>query len=627
MGLCAAIVFYAAHDFYSDGGLYMRKCPICGYENSDNSQFCLNCAAPLTDAEKKQKPAADLDDLFGSGSFDDEESTSPVSSYDSFDEDGDVKIFEGFDDKNDVHTVKNDSAAHEQTDSDTASSADDTEGERETDFAENNVEEEKADETEQSENDNMPSEDNDNPADSFDSNPSGDDAEQYDDFGDNDRYVSSARTKKGKEKPVREGSLGQDLVFIAAMAVLTAVVIMLCIVYIRQTFPGNTLSEKINYIYTSTFTDGIITSNPTIEADKTSDGEDAVRITVYAKRGCVVCFREGQTYMERTVEGQSIAFRVPTSLWTAQHKGEDITSLDIVPNVFVYDPSRSNEVIQLEFAPYNTALQAVEINITTPSSESFTTSSLAVAIEGSVSDPSAAVFMNGNQLQLDENGFFRTTYHITGDKSGEYTLTFTAQKSGYAVGKKVITVKYNKSDIPLEIYNEELRTFEGSIEITGKVNKGVELSISGVETDGEINIDRSGRFSFTALIPTVGNYAVTFNLKDGKEESETVIYIEHAPDRERFVSEASHFDYDWLVNHPTMNKKLGITGTVVEIYQTEPYVRARLHTSSGDVIFTYYHTTEVATNDSKTYRIYCTPDGTDAETGLPMVYCWFIYKS
>ena len=621
----------------------MRKCPICGYENSDNSQFCLNCAAPLTDAEKKQKPAADLDGLFGSGSFDDEGSTAPVSSFDSFDEDGDVKIFDGFDGKDKAQTVINYIEPNAQGDGNTDSPADDTESEREADFAENNVEEEKADDTEADEiesfetedektepsaNDSIPSETEDISEGSFEDNTfDGDGSDDDDDFGDNDRYVSSPRTKKGKEKPAREGSLGQDLVFIAAMAVLTAVVILLCIVYIRQTFPGNTLSEKINYIYTSTFTDGIITSKPTIEADKTSDGEDAVRITVYAKRGCVVCFREGQTYMERTVEGQSIAFRVPTSLWTAQHKGEDITSLDIVPNVFVYDPSRSNEVIQLEFAPYNTALQAVEINITTPSSESFTTSSLAVAIEGSVSDPTAAVFMNGNQLQLDENGFFRTTYHITGDKSGEYTLTFTAQKSGYAVGRKTITIKYNKSDIPLEIYNEELRTFEGSIEITGKVKKGVELSITGVETDGEINIERTGKFSFTALVPTVGNYAVTFNLKDGKEESETVIYIEHAPDRERFVSEASHFDYDWLVNHPTMDRKLGITGTVAEIYQTEPYVRARLHTSSGDVIFTYYHTTEVATNDSKTYRIYCTPDGTDAETGLPMVYCWFIYKS
>ena len=579
----------------------MIVCPVCGHENDDTKQFCRECGAPLKDAPEKIE--ADTDDrLFSSGSFDDDDSQN-VSDSGSFDTDS-------FDTEDDALS---DAAPGDTTESlRSASDNDDRGSHSSVAYTSGNDASDDADATD----------------DEYDEEDE-EDEEEYDfsDDSSDERYVSAVRKKSRKAKPEREGSVVHDVIFMAAMVVLTALVVLLSIVYIRQTFPGDTLGEKIHYIFTSTFTDGMITKAPTIEEDETSDGEPAVRITVYARRGCVVCFREGATIMERTVEGQSIAFRVPTSLWTAASKNLDVTSVDIVPNVFVYDPAKSNEIVQLEFEPYSAALQSVKINITNPASESFTTSSLDVPIEGNVSDRSVAVYMNGNQLQLDEGGYFRTVYHIPGDKSGEYEIKFTAQKSGFALGSKTITVNYSKSKIDLEIYNEDLRTFTDTIEISGKVKKGVELEIKGVETEGEVKVDRSGEFSFTALVPTVGNYAVTFNMKDGDKSSSTIIYIEHAPDINDFVSSTTSFDYDWLVEHPTMYKQFGITGTIKEVYQTEPYVRARLHTSDGDVVFVYYYTTEVSKDDNKTYRIYCYPDGTDADTGLPQVYCWFIHKS
>ncbi|MBQ9950440.1 MAG: zinc ribbon domain-containing protein [Clostridia bacterium] len=564
----------------------MRNCPKCGCENGDNFKFCCECGETLRAEETENISATDgtcEDDVkIFTAPVEDSQSTPCEQSVDT----KTASVVETYDDEN---YEAQDVGSYDADDDEDSVDENDTEV----------VEERKKTSAEPDENT--------------------DEDEQ--------RYVSQRRDDavRRARRSNRRDNVRNDIIFIGVMVGLIAVIIGLSIIYINRNFPGKDFGERVRYIMTSSFTDALITRDPTIEPSETADGEPAVIITVYARKGCIVSFREGSTTMERKVEGQSIAFRVPTSLWTSSMSQEDIASVVIEPNVFVYDPDRSHDIVQLDFEPYSAALREVDITLTSPSTDEFTTSSTSVIIEGYVSDNEVAVFMNGKQLQLDENGAFRTVYHVT--QEGKQKVVFTAQKSGYAIGSKVLIVNYNKSDIALEIYNEELRTFEDTLEIKGKIERGVELEVTGVEIDGEVEVSRYGEFAFTAKLPAVGNYAIMLNMKDGEKESAAEIYVERAPDIDEYMSSTVHFDYEWLLEHPTMEKHFGITGTVTEIYQTEPYVRAKLHTSDGDIVFTYYHTTEVATGDNKTYRIYGYPDGTDSETGLPQIYCWFIHKS
>lgn len=464
-------------------------------------------------------------------------------------------------------------------------------------------------------------------------NKNGADRLRPSDEGDDDFYDDEFFHDKGKSRKKnkhrhdydsdRHASPSGDIIFGVVTLLLIGLIICFGYLYIDRNYDGDSFKDKWAHMKSAMLSDSLITKQPTITASETPEGEPAIIITVYARKGTIVTFREGATVMEEQVKGQSIAFRIPTSLWTA---GADVADeVFIVPNVFVRDPSRSNEITKLNFTPYSTSMQTVKITLTSPDTLELVTANSTVEIEGYVSDTDVAVFMNNNQLQLDESGYFRTVYHV--EKIGEQTVTFTAQKKGYVVGKQTLQVTYTESDIGVEITTPEMRTFADSIEITGIIDKGAELKVSGVELDGDVDLDSDGSFRFVAKLPQVGNYAITLTLSTEDVTASVDIYVERAPNSDDYIRESREFEYDWIVEHPTMDRHFGITGTIVEVYQSEPFVKARMRTSEGDIIFTYYHTTEITANDGKSYRIYAELDGIDAQTGLPQLYCWFINKT
>lgn len=422
----------------------------------------------------------------------------------------------------------------------------------------------------------------------------------------------------------RKAAIHSDISFIMVAILLLAATIFLGYYYVQKNWDGD-----FKYMLTNILTDEIVTRAPEVVSDRTGSGEPAIKITVYARKGSIVTFTEGATSIEMTMKGRSLSFRVPISIWTSNVK-EGTNALEIKPNVFVRHPDINNEVTKLEFDTFYTTLVAnvIDINITTPDKDEISTQNSTVTIEGTVSDPTVALYMNSNQLQVDENGYFRTIYHV--EAVGEQEVVFTAQKGGYAIGEKRLKIIYEKSDMKCKITSDAesgLRTFTETLDITGVIDKGAKLKVSGVDIVGDVNVDKDGKFNFTASLPNIGNYLITLTVSAGDSEATFDIYAEHAPDREEYIRSAWQLDYEWLEGHSTMQRALGVSGKIVEVYSTEPFVKAKMHTEQGDIIFTYYHTTEVSTKDGKSYRIYAYPDGKDEETGLPQLYCWFIYKS
>ena len=423
-----------------------------------------------------------------------------------------------------------------------------------------------------------------------------------------------------------------DLIFAGITVGILVISVLIGVLYVNRNFSGKSFKEKFNNMFCTDTAKAIITAKPTISQSETSDGEPAIIITVYAKNGTKVIFREGSTTMEQQISGSSIAFRVPISLWTS-NKDIDLTKgIYIQPHVFVYDPARSNDIVSLDFEPYYVSLDTVNIVLTKPEAKKITTANSSVKIEGYVSDPTVTLLMNGEQLSMDEKGYFRAVYHIENYEKENLILfqALSPDMDNQVVGKSQLKITYDRASVNFIVNNTSLRTIEDTLKITGKTSPNTDVLISGVELDGDVNVNKStGEFAFTVKLPNVGNYVITATLKAADSESSVDIYAEHAPDSDSYISTAKRLEnYDYLTDHSTLDKHYGITGTVTEVYQNEPYVKAKLHTAEGDLIFIYFDSEQtIEEKDGKSYRIYASLDGIDSETGLPLLYCWFIYKS
>ena len=435
-------------------------------------------------------------------------------------------------------------------------------------------------------------------------------------------YEEVSMKRKKQLAPRRKASPKnkKNIALWITIAIVLAVLITVFALFLSSSYEGS-----FTLFFNTTFTSAAITKNAEVFFGETETGDPAVLIKVYARKGFTVRFQEGELIQDTVVTGTSVTFCVPQSIWIPGSPVES-SVLTVNPTVYVIDPNNNGEVIQVKIDPVEITLPSVIITLDKPETSELITSDDTVEIAGSVSDPAVAVFIGDTQLQMDQNGYFRGIYHM--DALGEHEVFIEARKPGAEVVRSRLLITYTKTDLALTVTNESMRTFEDTIEITGIMDRGAQLSVSGIQTVGEVNADsENGTFSFIANVPDVGLYTPTLSLTAGNVTSSITIYIEHAPDIDSYRSSARAFDYEDAISHSTMDRRYEIRGTIVSVEQTDPYVIATMLTRDGDYLtFRYYHTTTVEANDGKDYRIYAYPTGTDSDGGL-LMYCWFIYKS
>ena len=338
-----------------------------------------------------------------------------------------------------------------------------------------------------------------------------------------------------------------------------------------------------------------------------------------------VRFQQGDIVENATVSGTSVTFCAPQTLWIPQTP-VDSTTITIEPTVYVIDPD-TQETTQVNIAPLEIPIPAASITLVKPETAEIVTDNDTLEIAGYISDPTASVFIGENQLQTDSNGYFRGTYKL--DVLGEHEIYIEARKAGMGTARTKLTVTYTKTDLALTVNDvTKLRTFDDTITITGTMDAGAELSVSGVSLVGDIDVNNAtGEFSFTASVPEVRLYEPTLKVTVGNVTSEKKIYVEHAPDLDSYISSSRDFDYDYIVQKPTMDRHYEIRGKIIEVIQNDPYVTAKMQTNDGHIItFNYYtQSATVEANDGKTYKIYAYNTSLDSD-GNPVMHCWFIYK-
>ena len=258
------------------------------------------------------------------------------------------------------------------------------------------------------------------------------------------------------------------------------------------------------------------------------------------------------------------------------------------------------------------------------------------------------MYVNETQIPIDESGNFSTTYTLPED--GSYTVTIEARKNRYQTASQTFNITYGTG--ATQDPNGDNTTTPGTVEgnvafsvndsvaryattstmtVSGTMEAGAFISVSGVELEGDITQDAAaGTFSFTVKTADVGLYPVVITATKDTAAKSSTLYLEHRPEKDSYMSGVHVLDYDRIKNYPEHKQGYKVTGRVVEIYQSSPFVTARIQTSAGDIVFSYYSgVSEVAVGDGKTYNLYADPAGTytlaDGST-LPLMHAWFILK-
>lgn len=125
------------------------------------------------------------------------------------------------------------------------------------------------------------------------------------------------------------------------------------------------------------------------------------------------------------------------------------SELHIKPNVVVISPNGEETAVEFE-DEIVISIPAIELNVTSPTVSDFTTDTAVVPITGTVSDNTAAVYVNETQVPIDESGNFNTSYTLP--ESGVYAVTIEARKNRYQTASQTFNITFGAgtSGIPKE---------------------------------------------------------------------------------------------------------------------------------------------------------------------------------
>ena len=185
------------------------------------------------------------------------------------------------------------------------------------------------------------------------------------------------------------------------------------------------------------------------------------------------------------------------------------------------------------------------------------------------------------------------------------------------------------TEVRLSVDNSIKRSDTAStMTVNGTMETGASISVSGVELEGAVTQDsNAGTFSFTVKTANVGVYEAVITATKGDAVRTSTVYLEHQPDRDSYMKGVYKMNYNNIKQYPTHKQGYKIVGKVTEVIQSTPYVKARIQTSDGDMIFCYYSgVAAIEARDGKTYELYGDPYGPDDASGLPQLHAWFILK-
>ena len=428
--------------------------------------------------------------------------------------------------------------------------------------------------------------------------------------------ISKQRSKTSSLR----GGRRNNFIIMGATGVLIVLLLVLGVVFVNKNYSG------FGGFFRNVFGGSPILKDPVVTEGKNDSGVDCYIITVYARKGNTVTLKVGDQELSDVIgsSNQKI-LRIPKAS-LLPNEPVDGTTADLVPDVRI--TTEDGEVFQLEIPPINVQVPALTFALTSPEGESISVSKPKIAFSGSV-DAGSSVTVAEQTFTVNPDGTFTGEYTLP--DVGMHTLTLEARKNGYQIMRKTLQVDYTNAEANIEWTKSSLRASESdTATVKGTVEAGATLAVTGPTgvTIGTPEVNTAtGFFSFTVKMPEIGHYELQVTLtKDGKSTAGTVV-VERAPEYAAYTAHVYKMDYDRMMKETLHQAAYKCAGKVSEVTQTDPYCIGKLTTDKGDILFEYHGSAAtVDASDGKTYNIFGDYMGIDKDTGLPLIYAWFITK-
>lgn len=441
------------------------------------------------------------------------------------------------------------------------------------------------------------------------------------------RKAKPASRSRSHTAPKR-GRANNPLLFFGIVGVLVVLLIVFGVILINKNY------GSIGGFFSTIFGGSPILKKADMHEGKDIDTNvDCYIVTVYARPGSTVTMRlknpETLEVMERQgtmPSSKEMPLYFPKSMFLPAEP-IDGTTFEMTPDVTI--TTESGDVYPLELDPITVNIPTFQLNLTTPEGGSANVSRNVFTIAGNVDAANVTLTVEGQPLAVDESGNFSGEYTLP--DLGVHTLTVEARKNGYQIMRKTIEVTFMQSEAEITLEGGSIRAnAEGLATVKGKTDAGATMRITGPSgvTLGTPSVNAStGEFSFTAQMPAAGGYELSCTVtKDGLDTT-IPIFVEYAPVYDTYTASVHKMDYSRMLNETLHTASYRCVGTVTEVLTTEPYIIAKLSTSSGDLLFEYHNNAaSVEANDGKNYNLYADYKGIDEESGLPLVYAWYILK-
>lgn len=435
------------------------------------------------------------------------------------------------------------------------------------------------------------------------------------------RKPAPTKRARAKNSSLRGGKRN-TLIFAGAAGVLVVLLIVFGVIAINKNY------GSIGGFFSSVFGGSPITKPAEVTTGVNKDGLDCWVITVYAKKGNTVTLRvDGEEISGEFGDNGFRTLNIPKNRFLPETPWEGPTA-ELTPDIVITTPDE--EIVPLEIDPITVDVPALNLSVASPVGNPAYVNRSRVPISGTVDDGEVNVTVEGQPLEVDETGNFTGEYTLP-DK-GVHSLTIEAKKNGYQITRTTVQVDYTVTEAEIDLDKATLRTDKNADKTTvkGTITAGASMQLSapaGVTVDTPTVDSGTGAFSFNAQIDSEGSYEIGVTLtKDGASTNGTII-VERAPDVDTYSRACQAMDYSLMTSSPGHSAKYLCVGTVAEVLETAPYTFARLTTDAGDVIFEYHGTAaSIEPGDGKTYNVYGDYKGIHEETGLPLVYAWFIIK-
>ena len=233
-----------------------------------------------------------------------------------------------------------------------------------------------------------------------------------------------------------------------------------------------------------------------------------------------------------------------------------------------------------------------------------------------------------DMIAEEDNNLGSIVYNVSVEPTGDNAIPVTVMKEGCKSVTENIVLTRPAMTVPIELDAATPSSAQtDNVEISGKVEAGVKVTVES-PIDGQVQQSDDGSFKFTAKLKNFGDNEVIITATKGEESSSLTHVVTYTPSYNEYVAKAYRLDYNNLVNTAGKSQPFLCKGSVVEVYQEEPYTCLYNVGSEDDPKYIYLQMVEGKPLETgKTYKVYADVHQDGTKDGYPYMIGRFFVEA